>query len=184
MNKIFIDTEFTDFIQMDLISLGAITEDGEYEFYVERHDYEKSWSSAWVKENVIPFLHTDGHSHYEAGLMFYKWLKGLPKQPEGYQICCDYEGDVHLLLDLLDGQDPFNIQEEPAYINSALFAECVIKGASSDLSAEELLLNARFKFTESFVDYFYLNKLIQHHALNDAKATRHAWLAALKSIRS
>jgi hypothetical protein len=184
MNKIFIDTEFTDFVQMDLISLGAITEDGKHQFYVELCDYEKSWESEWVKENVIPLLHTDGLNHYQAGLNLYKWFKGLPRQPDGYVICIDYDSDWHHMIDLLDGQDPQNIQEEPSYVTSALYAEILIHNAQSNIQdVNQVFHECQNFYAESFLDYMFENKLIQHHALNDAKGNRFAWLETLKFIR-
>ncbi|SFJ84850.1 protein of unknown function [Paraburkholderia megapolitana] len=37
--RIFVDTEFTDFIDCDLISIALVADDGR-EFYAERNDFD------------------------------------------------------------------------------------------------------------------------------------------------
>lgn len=54
--KIWFDTEFIeDGRTIDLLSLGAIREDGEV-FYAESAEADHSKASAWVKANVLPHL--------------------------------------------------------------------------------------------------------------------------------
>lgn len=60
MLKIFIDTEFTDFIDIHLISMGLVSEGGE-EFYAEV-PYPDVACSPFVREVVIPLLGTIPHS--------------------------------------------------------------------------------------------------------------------------
>ena len=48
---IFLDTEFTDFVRPDLISIGLVIEDGR-EFYAERTDYRPDTCSDSVRESV------------------------------------------------------------------------------------------------------------------------------------
>jgi len=52
---VFLDTEFTDFVRPDLISLALVSEDGR-EFYAERTDYYTTRCSDFVKETVLPLL--------------------------------------------------------------------------------------------------------------------------------
>lgn len=52
--KIFLDTEFTDFIRPHLISIGMVADSGE-EFYAEI-PYPDSECSDFVRETVIPLL--------------------------------------------------------------------------------------------------------------------------------
>lgn len=77
---IFLDTEFTNFVDCDLISLGAISEDGQHEFYVEITDYETSWCSDFVKGAIIPLLDNAkyGMTFVEAGAAFKQWFEALP----------------------------------------------------------------------------------------------------------
>jgi hypothetical protein len=51
-----LDTEFTDFIDCDLISVGMVSEDGQHEFYVERSDYQTQWCNQFVRSAVLPQL--------------------------------------------------------------------------------------------------------------------------------
>lgn len=57
---IFLDTEFTDFFDPVLISLGMAAETGE-EFYAEV-PYPEKGCSAFVREAVIPLLGRELHS--------------------------------------------------------------------------------------------------------------------------
>ena len=51
--RIFADTEFTDFIDCDLISIALVAEDG-HEFYAERTDFDHHACSAFVREAILP----------------------------------------------------------------------------------------------------------------------------------
>src|SRR5471030_2296502 len=53
---IFLDTEFTDFIDCDLISIGMVSEDGQHELYLERSDYRAEWCNSFVHAAVLPQL--------------------------------------------------------------------------------------------------------------------------------
>lgn len=46
---LFLDTGYTDPLNIDLISLGIISEDGRYEFYAERDDYSTLDCNAFVR---------------------------------------------------------------------------------------------------------------------------------------
>jgi hypothetical protein len=52
---VFLDTEFTDFVRPDLISIGLVAEDGR-EFYAERTDYYTTRCNEFVRETVQPLL--------------------------------------------------------------------------------------------------------------------------------
>lgn len=55
--KVYMDTEFTDFKDGRLISIGLITGDGECSFYVELTDnYTEADCSYFVLETVLPLL--------------------------------------------------------------------------------------------------------------------------------
>lgn len=45
---VFLDTEFTDALDCDLISLAMVREDGQHELYLERSDYRDEWCSGFV----------------------------------------------------------------------------------------------------------------------------------------
>jgi hypothetical protein len=52
---LFLDTEFTDFKDMDLISIGIVSQDL-HEFYAENTEYEQSWCNDLVKSVVVSKL--------------------------------------------------------------------------------------------------------------------------------
>lgn len=52
---IFLDTEFTDFVQLGLISIALVAEDGR-EFYAERTDYRQGDCTDFVCSAVLPLL--------------------------------------------------------------------------------------------------------------------------------
>lgn len=52
---IFIDTEFTDFVNPVLISIALVSE-GAREFYAERTDYPQNKCSQFVCKTVLPLL--------------------------------------------------------------------------------------------------------------------------------
>ncbi len=93
---IFLDTEFTDFIRPDLISIALVSEDGR-EFYAERTDYFPTRCSEFVRETVLPLLgRVPGASctHLELTNRLREWFKQLP---EPATIIYDYKVDWHLL---------------------------------------------------------------------------------------
>lgn len=53
--RIFIDTEFTDLVDLDLISIGLVAESGA-EFYGERSDFDREKCNDFGKEFVLPQL--------------------------------------------------------------------------------------------------------------------------------
>lgn len=54
--RIFFDTEFIeDGRTIDLLSIGAVREDGEA-FYAEPAETDRSRTNEWVQENVLPWL--------------------------------------------------------------------------------------------------------------------------------
>ncbi|MFI4939763.1 MAG: hypothetical protein ACHP7O_05405 [Burkholderiales bacterium] len=78
---IFIDTEFTDFIQIDLISIALVAEDGR-EFYAERIDYFQEDCNQFVRETVMPLLgRVSGARCMRAELTYRlrEWFKALPE---------------------------------------------------------------------------------------------------------
>ena len=46
---VFLDCEFTDFIDCDLVAIGMVSEDGQHAFYAERNDYRRDWESDFVR---------------------------------------------------------------------------------------------------------------------------------------
>jgi len=147
--NVFIDTEFTDFLDPQLISIGLVAETGE-EFYAEL-PYDIKACSAFVKEAVLPLLGYAPHAEASKDEMYEKitqWLSVVRPAGEDVFICYDYQTDWDLFYDVLDG--------------------CVPPWCKRRLVADRINEALRY-------EYHKKNALPEHHALNDAKANRYAF---------
>ena len=180
----FIDTEFTDFINTDLISLGAVTEDGKHEFYCELNDYNRKASSEFVRNVVEPLLDLDkfGMSRTQASARFFCWLEELGDE---YVLCPDYSGDWEIIVDLLEVL-PDNISRTPIMLHQHLNKQILDK--ANELQTPDFkwfFESAKKQYTEGFLEYFLRNpKPRQHHALADAKANRQGYFKSLQWLGS
>ncbi|WP_018604849.1 3'-5' exoribonuclease [Uliginosibacterium gangwonense] len=164
---VFLDCEFTDFIQIDLISIGLVCEDGR-EFYAERTDFSLEECSDFVSAAVLPLLGSDSEarmSREELTTRLHTWLAALP----AFMIACDSNHDRDLLVDALDYQPVNNLV---GWINL------------NSLAPEEHAV-----FQHEAARYHDLPDHPWHHALHDARAHRVGWLATktqgpLLNIRS
>ncbi|SDC19781.1 protein of unknown function [Cupriavidus sp. YR651] len=105
--RYFIDTEFTDFLNCQLISLAIVGEDGR-EFYGECADFDRLLCSEFVRAAVLPQLgQIPGRSMPAAQLRteLQAWLLAVPARPQPI-LCFDYQGDIDLMFDLLDRDVP------------------------------------------------------------------------------
>lgn len=147
--KVFIDTEFTDFIDTHLISIGMAAESGE-EFYAEV-PYPDNACSAFVREAVIPLLGRLPNADcpaQELRTRIVTWLQIIKRRDEEVEICFDYQTDWDLFLEALD-------YRMPPWCRQRLVASNI----------NELL---RYEFHQK-------HKLPEHHALYDALANRYAF---------
>ena len=145
----FIDTEFTNLVDMDLISISLVTEDGR-EFYAERSDFELGLGNDFVRSNVLPLLGAPGVAVYAKPDLLRAvdaWLTPFAKDRP--VICFDQVVDWAMLWDLYD-------KKTPGWLSSRNIRD-------------NLDFNQRAKF-------FSETGLIQHHALNDAHANRCAMM--------
>lgn len=195
--KIFIDTEFTDFIDCHLISIGAVTEDGR-EFYAEVTDYPKEAASNFVKANIIPLLGQPADPYFkgtfnEVSARFGSWIDEL-KTP--MEICIDYSTDWDFAVALLEDLWPSNLDTQCVNIYADMQLKCVQKNAVRSLDdvmldmppLHTVIKESKDLFNNTFLGHFEDRKnvpgYIQHHALFDARANREGWLAAVKYIKS
>ncbi|MDR9851932.1 3'-5' exoribonuclease [Herbaspirillum huttiense] len=147
--NIFIDTEFTDFLDPQLISIGLVTQSGE-EFYAEL-PYEVRECSEFVKAAVLPLLGYAPHAEMTKDDLYVQmtnWLKLVRPKDQEVFICYDYQTDWDLFYDALDGR-------VPPWCKRRLVADRI----------NELL---RY-------EYHQKNSLPEHHALNDARANCYAF---------
>jgi hypothetical protein len=147
--KIFIDTEFTDFIDCHLISLGMVAGSGE-EFYAEV-PYPDAACSAFVREAVIPLLGTIANAQCSVDELKYKilnWLSLVRNEGELVEICFDFQTDWDLFNNALNYQIP-------DWCTPRLIARNI---------------NDLFRYA-----FHKKNSLPEHHALYDARANRYAF---------
>jgi hypothetical protein len=181
---IFFDTEFTDFINTDLISIGLITEDGKHEFYCELTDYNSKACSEFVRNVVLPLLDNSkfGMKRSEASARLFCWLEELGDE---FILCPDYIGDWDCIADLLEVFPP-NIDSKPLMYHQ--FVNTLIIAKADELQTPDLkwfFEMAKKKCAEGFLEYFLRNpNPKQHHALADAKANRAAYFATLQWLGS
>jgi len=151
--RVYLDTEFTKFARPQLISLALVAESGQ-EFYGESTDFVKVQCSAFVVENVLPLLQggdVAGTSDM-LGVKLGNWLATLPSPAE---IISDFDGDIELLLKLLQ----ISAKEMDRYNIAAL---TVLDG--------EFLKSESFK--NALKDYFGNVDPRRHHSLVDARALK------------
>lgn len=146
-NRYFIDTEFTDFNQCQLISVAIVGENG-YEFYGERTDFDQALCNDFVRTVVLPQL----GQHVGRAMPFDRlreaireWIRGIPND-SGPVLCYDYETDLNLFRHLLGGPLP------PGWR-----AEDIAGSRNRDRRAD-----------------YYVRHGGEHHALHDARANAYA----------
>lgn len=139
---LFFDTEFTDFKDMDLISIGVVSQHL-HEFYAENSEYNKAWCNDFVKSEVLTKLqggeYAMPYGQIKENLQI--WISDLLEEYSSVLFIFDYSGDWFLLGDLL-----FDYPQKDK-----------VKGQKDELEAGIEL-------------YFMHDRLNEHHALHDAKA--------------
>lgn len=158
---IFFDTEFTDLVpDAKLVSIGLVSEDGR-EFYAELSDtYKPRDVGDFAIDAVIPLLEGGDYLMTKAQfrVSFGKWIKSFAQS-------------VKLATDSLAWDWPW-IQE--------IFDR---DGSwPNNLDGKPLLLTMNYlNDYDGFVlacEEAFANGLRRHHALDDAKANRLAWIAS------
>lgn len=146
---VFMDTEFTDFLDPRLISIGMVADSGE-EFYAEV-PFPDAACSAFVREAVLPLLNQYPHAYcpvVDLGMRITEWLHIVKRSNEGIEICVDYQTDWDLFADALDNRVP---------------PWCKPRHVGRNI-------NALLRYA-----YHRKNGLPEHHALFDAQANRYAF---------
>lgn len=152
---VFLDTEFTDFIDCELISIGMVSEDGTHEFYAERTDYPDDWCSDFVREAVLPHLGKipgSGCGREELRRRLWNWFATLPPH---VQIATESAHDRDLLWDAFGEGLPANL--DPAVLDLRPLIDTAV-------------------FNEAVCRYHAVPGQPWHHAMHDARANRLGWL--------
>jgi len=151
MMLVFLDTEFTDLLDCDLISIGMVSLDGEHSLYLERSDYQADWCSGFVRAAVLPQLgHSSAVDRAELAERLAAWFATLQTD---VVVACDNNTDWELLLDAMGEHRPDNL------------IGCY--------SLQETMGIAGFHAAAAR----YHEHAPWHHALHDAQAHRHGWMA-------
>lgn len=152
---IFIDTEFTDFIDCELISIGLVSEDDQHMFYAEVEDFDRTKCNPYVQTGIWPLLGSNPSAvmkRAELAEQLRVWFTSLPHD---LVIGSDSFIDWELLVEALDGGLPDNIQ------------------GRQDLRS----LTDTVVFQKAVCRYHAQPNQPWHHALHDARALRAGWLA-------
>ncbi|MGF6725857.1 hypothetical protein P3T43_005242 [Paraburkholderia sp. GAS41] len=105
--RVFLDTEFTNLQDRELISLGLVAENGS-EFYGESSGFDLSRCSEFVRETVLPQLGSPAGRAMpldQLRLEVTDWLHSVPVR-DHLVLCYDHDFDRELLERLMDGQLP------------------------------------------------------------------------------
>jgi hypothetical protein len=153
---VFMDTEFTSFASPELVSIGLAASTGE-EFYAEV-PFAAAAASPFVHEVVMPLLGRDSRAYCPAGRLHVRlldWLAVVRTGPE-VVLCFDSHYDERLFRQIFDGCPP-----------------ALVRFRNVGRNINELL---RYEF-------HLTTGLPEHHALNDARAMRHAFRERVRSER-
>ncbi|MDR3413583.1 MAG: 3'-5' exoribonuclease [Formivibrio sp.] len=150
---VFLDTEFTDFIDFELISIGMVSEDGQHELYLEVQDFDRSKCNSFVQSAVWPQLGRMNDAKVtkaELQSRLRSWFATLPCH---VTLACDSQHDRDLLADALDGEWPENLQgwfDFRPMIDVGIFNRAIA--------------------------HYHTPDKPWHHALYDAQAHRAGWI--------
>ncbi|GHD80363.1 hypothetical protein ACFSQE_07445 [Vogesella fluminis] len=151
---IFLDTEFTDFIECELISLGLISEDGRHELYVEVQDFDRLKCNAFVQSAVCSSLGRIVGAQVRKTELKNRLNAWFATLAHSVTIACDSQHDRDLLADIFDGEWPKNL--------------------TGWFDLRPLLDSEAFNRS---VAQYHTKDRPWHHALFDAQAHRVGWLA-------
>lgn len=152
---LFLDTEFTDFLNIDLISIGMVSEDDQHTFYGERTDFNYDWCNEFVRSAVLAHLGEDPAAKVKRDELRERLVTWFATLPRSVTIACDSFTDWELLLDALGEHRPVNLAgryDLRSLIDSTAFHKAVCA-------------------------YHAVPGQPWHHALHDAIAHRMGWMA-------
>ena len=158
----FFDTEFTELgIDPRLISIGLVSEDGCREFYAELSDtYQPSDCSDFVREAVLPHLQGGDAlmTMDELTLRLGNWIESFeqPVQLVTDSLFWDWPWMQELFY--LPGTWPGNLDGKPGQLYE------MVDSPFLDRAVEQAFQS-------------HVPRLRRHHALDDARANRLAWMA-------
>lgn len=151
---VFLDTEFTDFTNCELISIGMVTEDGHLELYLEVQDFDRAKCNSFVQSNVCNHLGQIEDAIVSSTSVQARLRAWFTRLPRKVVIACDSAHDRNLLADVFEGNWPCNLAgwfDLRPLIDTGVFDRAVAN--------------------------YHTKARPWHHALYDAHAHRVGWLA-------
>lgn len=151
--RLFVDTEFTDLLDCELVSIGIVSEDGR-EFYAERNDVDLARCGDFCRVAVLPQLGRDADligTEAEVSARLKVWLAQF-ETVAPVLVSVDHPTDWELFGYLVRDEDTLQV---PAWI----------KGQSIRAAIDPRDVEA----------YWQANGRNAHHALHDARANRYAY---------
>lgn len=148
--RIFVDCEFTDFIDMNLISLACVTKEGG-EYYAEVDDYPADSCNDFVRATVLVLLGRIPGALRPCKQLpesLLQWLDEV-RGRQNVLVSYDYFGDWALLIEALDAD------ETTEWLRPESVRDQIDIGACSE--------------------YYARAGEPEHHALYDARAACHAY---------
>jgi hypothetical protein len=184
--RLFLDTEFTDFMHMDLISIGLVSEDGLHEFYAEISDYDTDSASDFVKQIVLPLLVGGAVPYEQAGHNMLTWMETLNSLK--IEVIVDYTGDATLMSELLRAH---HHEQQISYrFHNEVLQELAIGQTFQDASDTWLydvgsnLISRALRVAEQTHDnYFNTTDKQIHNALTDARALQLGFVAGVAALK-
>ncbi|WP_374512988.1 hypothetical protein [Niveibacterium sp.] len=163
--RVFFDTEFTQLRDGQLLSIGAVAQDGK-EFYCEiRSAALEAASNPFVRKHVLPqFGRVPGASApnlADLGTRLGDWLEALPASP--VILCYDYKTDWRLLEDALQW--------------AGVWPRVSAKLRADDIADDAAHPVCRARRAQTAAEMENTSELKLHHALFDARLLRAAFEA-------
>lgn len=166
---VFLDTEFTNFVRPDLISIVLVSEDGR-EFYAERTDYRHADCSDFVRQTVQPLLGRVPGAQCDRAELSRRLRGWFAQLPEPAIVIHDFQSDWALLAEAwLGGSD---CRQPPAKLGENLHLD------------SQAITHPVFERAQNHI---YTQDRPPHHALADARALMagyRAWHKFMQSIWS
>lgn len=152
---LFIDTQYTDLGNGELISLGMVSKNLKHEFYAERLDFNRDACSESLKAQVLPLLGKTPDAQLTDSKLaerMYNWFGNLPQKITlaGYSPV-----ELNLMWGAFNGKIPSN-QFTDYYLRQ---------------------LNKSCDFHEGIEKYLQLEGRSPFHALDAVMAKRAGWMA-------
>ncbi len=162
--QVYFDTEFSDMLNPQLLSIGLISESGQ-ELYIEVASAKEMVVSDFVKAEVLPLFgkHNPLVLEYDAiAPMLENWFDQLRggNREIGIVLVSDYPTDWMLVAEL---KEP--MPGTPSWTRAANIGSRMIQS----------LMNSGRQVTEYFdaIEEYHRAHKQQHHALVDARAMKH-----------